>query len=239
MIAASSDWHLGGGGLADDSNVSGIFWVTERALDRRDLTGFAVLGDSGEGLQFKRDTILRHNLGLLRWIDARLYERNIPFYLIGGNHDPEDWPAALRDVMRRCDFRACGWSVVIDGWYLTHGNQWDVWNRFGSPLKPVANWITRVAGWIERRGWDIDGKADPRRLVSPAHATRQSLHGAIHDGADEYAEAHGLKVCYGHTHRWRISQNGRVVNCGCCVNAHAEVAFLPVEDVPPTVVRSV
>lgn len=243
MNATSSDWHLGGGGLADDSNRAGLFWVAETALAQPDLTDMTVAGDMAEK-QFGVEAILSHNRAFLAWLDARLCERRVPFHVVEGNHDPKGWALALRQIMRTCDFRPEGRVAVIDGWVIVHGcsgpaaETWDVWNGFSSPLKPLADGIIYLAGGLERLHWDVDGGADPRRLVSPAHAQRERFQAAIRDKADEWAEAHpDSRLCYGHTHHWRIAPTRRVVNCGCVVNGHAEVAFLR-RDQPPVVARS-
>jgi UDP-2,3-diacylglucosamine pyrophosphatase LpxH len=227
VIGAFSDLHLGGGGLADDAFEPGVYWVVETLLGHSDLTALVVAGDMAEGLQFGAPAILAAHAGVLRWLDGEAYQRNLPVWIVEGNHDPRGWFGRLRSVMAQCDLRDGGRSVTLEGWHCVHGNEWDVWNRFGSPLRPLANAVTWLTGVAERAfpGFDENG-VDPTRLVSPARAARDSLHDAIRDGADECAAALGCRVLYGHTHRPRISDSGSVVNAGCVIDGRAECAAL-------------
>lgn len=230
VIGASSDWHLGGGGKADDCHEAGLYWVHQQFFACPGLTDIVALGDTGEGLQFLIREIFARRGAFLRWLDAECARHGVCFHLVDGNHDPEGWAAALRSVMTTCEFHAAGRVLRLGGWVFVHGcsgpggEAWDVWNGFNSPLKPVANAATWVAGVLERalwRGFD-ENRLNPRNWFSPARTERERLHAAIRDRADEHVEATGEPVCYGHTHRRRIASSGRVVNTGCVVGSHAE-----------------
>jgi predicted phosphodiesterase len=231
LIAATSDWHLGDGGSADDSNVPGIRTVIAGMLDKP-ITTFAHVGDIGEWWQFGLDAVLRHNADLFVELDAALASRRIPFVLVRGNHDR--FPAlrllkALRGVMRACELRVEQEHADVGGWRLEHGHRWDDWNRNGSPLLPLSHGITRAVGWVERAFPGFDETAlDPRRLVSPARSHKPRRHAAVHGRAEAWARENGRWICYGHTHLLAKWSSGSAVgvNAGCCVNGHAEFVLL-------------
>lgn len=231
MIAATSDWHLGNGGCADDCCVDGIREVIESAL-ARPVSALCHLGDFGEWWQFGFDEVLLAHKPLLAWLDDQLVTASVPFLLVRGNHD--HYPAerlqhGLRLVMPRCDLRVEQDGTDLEGWHLRHGHQWDRWNRDDSWLVPFSRGATWLTGWIERAFPAFDEIAiNPKRLVSPARAAREVVRVKIGDRADDWATQNRRWVCYGHTHSPRHWRRGRaaVVNTGSCVNGVGEYATL-------------
>jgi predicted phosphodiesterase len=231
MIAATSDWHLGNGGGADDCCADGIRHVIESAL-ALPLTALCHVGDFGEWWQFGLDEVLRDKKALLEWLDRELAARAIPFLVIRGNHDRYSAPTlqqALALVMPTCALRVEQESADLDGWHFQHGHQWDRWSSDSSPLQPVSHAVTWLAGWVERvfPGFD-EAVVNPRRLVSPAKSGRHGKRAKIRDQADDWAATNKRWLCYGHTHVQRHWRRGRaaVVNAGCCVNGRGDYALL-------------
>lgn len=231
MIGATSDWHLGNGGGADDSDEDGIRQVIESAL-ALPLTAFCHVGDFGEWWQFGLTEVLREKKALLEWLDGELASRGIPLVVVRGNHDrfiAERLQHELSLVLTRCALRVEQESADLEGWHIQHGHQWDHWSADGSPLEPVARTVTWLVGWVERLfpGFD-EAIVNPQRLVSPAKSGQYRKRARIRDQADEWAVTNKRWLCYGHTHFQRHWRRGRsaVVNTGCCVNGHGEYALL-------------
>lgn len=231
MIAATSDWHLGNGGGADDSCEEGIRQALGSAL-ATPVTALCHVGDFGEWWQFGLTEVLREKKALLEWIDGELAARSLPLILVRGNHDrfsARKLQQELALVMTRCDLRVEQESLDLEGWHFQHGHQWDHWSADDSPLEPVAHAVTWLAGWVERvyPGFD-EAIVNPQRAVSPAKSGRHGKRAKIRDQADEWAAANHRWLCYGHTHFQRHWHRGRaaVVNTGCCVNGRGEYALL-------------
>jgi predicted phosphodiesterase len=224
-----ADVHLADRSRADDSCEEGFLTLYQPET-------LGLLGDFVDGYLASWATIIERHLLLLRWLDRLVTQARVRILLLRGNHENgpiEKLLADLRLAMPNCEM--VGWDGIYGltqeqeaislGWALCHGHQFDPWCH--GPQSVLSELGAVVTGLIERivPGFE-ESMVNPTRLTSPARAKRASLQTAIQERADAFVQKTGRRVVHGHTHRRRISSDGKVVCAGTCTHGRGEFAVV-------------
>lgn len=197
-----SDLHMGDRSEADDFNS----WLFAAELQRLPKEWrLVILGDAYETWQASVPDIMKQHSPTI----SALKERNAVF--IGGNHDA---------IMGFPEFWREGNVVAF------HGHQADLAN---SKYGWFARTVTSMAGWCERRGWQVDEQYESlHRRVERwmgkrwRKATGRNLRIPYMDYCVALlARERALIVPFGHTHEQFLRQGhkGHVIgNCGHSMN---------------------
>jgi len=205
LFAATSDLHMGDGSPRDDfgraqserlcRSVEALAPIFVRCPGAR----VVLVGDVCDAWRYDLGKILaahEHELSLVASMSSR------PVLWMRGNHDSVlrrlDLPDHLdrRVVLLR--------DVVLGGWYIAHGDQWDpdpgVWRRVGVGACKALSWVGRTFGagaenrldrWASSlEGHGRHGKAD-RYSLAAVKAARAEF--------DRVGQA-PVGVVFGHTH---------------------------------------
>lgn len=225
---ASSDWHLGGGDDADDSNVAGLLRIFDYWRKYIKPTDIVLVGDIFERWQFSLVDIVESKRTFFAQMNNLLKETHATIHVVKGNHDGKGTEVfdTLTEQLKDLHVVDHQFHYVQNDWLFLHGHQWDKVNS-GGPKQVFAHGMTWVAGVIERiiPGFPVD-YLNPESWVSPAHDTNVSVRGDIAAEVLRAAAQCGQKICYGHTHEADLARDQRVVNCGCCVGEEADFVII-------------
>jgi DNA repair exonuclease SbcCD nuclease subunit len=224
----SSDWHLGKGDRADQSNPDGVRAVVYQAIEF-DVDMFVVAGDFSESHEQSIESLLRHNGDLLTEAFGALTDAGIPIHIVRGNHDPN-----IRKLCEKLwkELKIAGvvgsTAVEFGPWRIEHGNRFDPWNAGRSPLLPVAYVLTAATGGLERiiPGFDIR-KFHPEKLLR-VDGPDMALRHPVHAVANRWALKHQTSLCYGHSHRaYKLTVDDvTVCNTGCVLGQKCDYVLL-------------
>lgn len=198
MIHSSSDWHCPASALIPEAKKFIVEGISKGAtmVGVGDLFDFLPIGKN----KFKGCWAIEEMIDALD---------GYPFTYVGGNHDPPRWVKELFN--KYPNIRVCKSFDIEEGgrkYRFTHGHQrsdWWLWRHIAPGWVEFAvDHFPRLWYWICKLFKWLPGETKERLKLKPSYKESEKLtlaYSVIQSAWMRYAEAEGITVVIGHTHK--------------------------------------